>query len=314
MNKTIDTFTPVNQPEYSNHFWNFIMGEEGHRQYLDLGYQGTDAYVLPPHSAEKFSKKLKAESLFRRVATSLYSPDGPSTILAKVNYDSASWVALGEEIPVYNGINDFTTYNLEDYKLAILMQMDASFLHSNRYIFEDYLLDRLVKNFSSAEEDGFINGTGENMPTGILAAEGGAEIGVTSNALTYDDVIKLYFSLKKEYRKNAVWLMNSETALVLRSLKDSSGQPIWNHTNDTIMGKKVYISEYMPNAASGEKPIAFGDFKFFWIVDRSEPSMRILREKFFETGQIGYVAFELLDGKLIRPEAIKVMQMTNTVA
>lgn len=39
-------------------------------------------------------------------------------------------------------------------------------------------------------------------------------------------------------------------------------------------------------------------------------TIRTLRERFFETDQIGYLAFELLDGKLIRPEAIKVMQMT----
>ena len=68
------------------------------------------------------------------------------------------------------------------------------------------------------------NGTGVNMPTGILAETGGADIGMTANALTYDDVIRLYFSAKPEYRRNGVWLMNDETALMLRSLKDNSGQ------------------------------------------------------------------------------------------
>ena len=40
-------------------------------------------------------------------------------------------------------------------------------------------------------------------------------------------------------------------------------------------------------------------------------TVRTLQERFFETDQIGYLAFELLDGKLIRPEAIKVLQMTE---
>ena len=105
-------------------------------------------------------------------------------------------------------------------------------------------------------------------------------------------------------------MMNSKTALAIRSLTDTVGQPLWNHTNDTILGKKVYISEYMPDAISGSKPIAFGDLSFYWIVERAGMTVRTLHERFFETGQVGYLAFELLDGKLIRPEAVKVMQMT----
>ena len=314
MTNTTDTFIPVNQPEYHTHFWNYMIGKEGHESSLNLGLKGTGAYVMPTISADKFDKKLKSESLFRQIATCHYAPHGPSAILAKINTDSANWVAPGEEIGAYDAINDFSTYHLNDHKLAVLMQLDASFLHDNRYTFEAYLTNRLVKDFAQAEEDGFINGTGKDMPTGILAANGGAEIGVSADALAYDDVVKLFFSLKKDYRKNAVWMMNSKTALALRTLKDEAGQPIWNHTNDTILGKKVLISEYMPDAVPGSKPIAVGDFSYYWVVDRTQMTIRTLRERFFETDQIGYLAFELLDGKLIRPEAIKVMQMTDTAA
>ena len=152
------------------------------------------------------------------------------------------------------------------------------------------------------------------MPTGILADEGGAEVGVTTTQLTYDDVVKLFFDLKPEYRKNGIWLMNDETALALRSVKDNSGNYIWNHANDTILGKKVCISEFMPNVESGSKPIAFGDFSYYWIVGRSPVSVRPLVEQFAMVDCVGYLAYEFLDGKLIRPEAIKVMQMTDTAA
>ena len=56
---------------------------------------------------------------------------------------------------------------------------------------------------------------------------------MTTASITYDDVIKLYFSVKNEYRKNAVWMMNDRTALTLRTLKDANGNYIWNHSNDT---------------------------------------------------------------------------------
>ena len=40
-------------------------------------------------------------------------------------------------------------------------------------------------------------------------------------------------------------------------------------------------------------------------------SIRTLLEKFVLYDQIGYLAFEFLDGKLVRNEAIKVIQMAD---
>jgi HK97 family phage major capsid protein len=62
---------------------------------------------------------------------------------------------------------------------------------------------------------------------------------------------KLYFSVKPEYRKNGVWLMNDETALALRTLKDSAGNYLWRDSDDTILGKPVVMNSAMPSAAAG---------------------------------------------------------------
>ena len=75
-------------------------------------------------------------------------------------------------------------------------------------------------------------------------------------------MISLYFSVDKEYRRNGIWLMNDKTALALRKLKDIDGNYLWNQTNDTILGKQVIISEYMPDIETGTKPIAFDDFSY----------------------------------------------------
>ena len=147
------------------------------------------------------------------------------------------------------------------------------------------------------------------MPTGILS-ENGATVGVTASGISFDDVIRLYFSVEKQYRGNSAWLMNDETALALRLLKDANGNSLGNHANNTILGKPVYIDNHMPSAGAGAKPIAFGDFSFYWIVEREPFTVRVLKEKFFEAGQIGYLAYEFLDGKLIQPEAVKVLQIT----
>lgn len=67
----------------------------------------------------------------------------------------------------------------------------------------------------------------------------------------------------------------------------------------------------MPAIDIGTKPIAFGDFSYYWVVGRKLVSVKTLLEKFVLYDQIGYLAFEFLDGKLVRNEAIKVIQMAD---
>ena len=121
------------------------------------------------------------------------------------------------------------------------------------------------------------------------------------------NLIKTIISVKPEYRKNAVWMMNDTTAIALRKLKDADGNYLWNQANDTILGKTVVISNDMPDADSGKKPILFGDLSYYWIIDRSPVSMKVLQELFAAKNQVGYLCNEYLDARLIRSEAVKVI-------
>lgn len=73
----------------------------------------------------------------------------------------------------------------------------------------------------------------------------------------------------------------------------------------------MYISNYMSGEAAGAKPIAFGDFSYYWIIDRMLFTMQRLNELLIAKGQIDYLGYEYLDAKLIRPDAVHVMQITD---
>ena len=310
--KTYSEMLPyIEGRDYENHFWNAMRGKPGHKEFIAKGAESvTGAFTLTPKGQDKYMTAIKQESLFRNLATDIQVYDHDYRIKTVNSEDVAVWVPEGGTIPLSDGMGDFGDITLASHMLAVFLKLEDTLVCDPFFKIEDYLVKRLAKNFGRAEDNGFINGTGENMPTGILAETGGAEVGVTATSLTYDDVIRLYFSVKPEYRRNGVWLMNDETAFALRTLKDDAGQPIWNQSNDTILGKRVYISEFMPGAESGSKPIAFGDFSYYWIVRRRPVSVRTLTEQFAMVECVGYLAYEFLDGKLIRPEAIKVMQMT----
>lgn len=297
-------------PEYDVQFWNAMRGYSGNEDVLSKGrIIATNSYALPVSATDKIANALMKESVFRNLATVIKAYNTGYLIKTKDCIDVAQFVPENTEIPVKDGKTDFDEKSIESYKLASFVKLDGAFVKDAAFSIENYLTERFAKNFGRAEDNAFINGTGNEEPTGILHGTEGADVGVTTAAITYDDVIKLYFSVKNEYRKNAVWMMNDRTALTLRTLKDANGNYIWNHSNDTILGKKVVISEFMPDAENGNKPIAFGDFSYYWIVDRKATSIRTLVELFAELGQIGYLAYKFLDAKLIRKESIKVIQM-----
>lgn len=130
-----------------------------------------------------------------------------------------------------------------------------------------------------------------------------------ANAVSHDDIIKLYFSLKEEYRKNAVFLMNDETAMHLRTLKDNNGNYLWRSSDDTILGRPVITSQFMPSHSPSAKAVLFGDLSYYWIFERQPLTLKLHREIYAVQGQLRITAYERLDGRLVKPEAVKVLQM-----
>lgn len=86
---------------------------------------------------------------------------------------------------------------------------------------EKYLTNEFARRFGRSEEQFFINGTGVNEPTGLLiTAETGHYID-TSDSLSYDDIISLFFAAKPEFRKNGVLL---ESGRIDHSESDRNSQ------------------------------------------------------------------------------------------
>ena len=127
-----------------------------------------------------------------------------------------------------------------------------------------------------------------------------------------DELMDLYYSLKSPYRKKSVWVLNDSTIKAIRKLKDNNGQYLWQPSltagaPDMILGRPIKTSAYMPAIAAGAKTIAFGDFSYYWIADRQGRSFKRLNELFAATGQVGFLASQRVDGKMILAEAVKVL-------
>jgi HK97 family phage major capsid protein len=264
------------------------------------GYGGNP--VSTPY-ADALNAQAARYNIFRNLGTVLYT-NGTSTIHGVSPAGDAAYIDESDPYPDDSAAGFM--FPLKYHKVGKISTLSSEMVADSGYDVESALAHEFGRAFGRAEEKGCLIGDGGTMPLGILNS---AEIGVETVALTFEDVTNLFFSLSAEYRRNAVWVMSDKTALTLRSLKDASGTPLWNQASETILGKPVYTSEFMPDIAPGAKVIAFGDLSYYWLVFRDQPIMRTLREKYAAKGRIGYICAERFDGRLTKTDAVKTLHM-----
>lgn len=263
-----------------------------------------DGYLIPGLDEDKFHQAMEKDCLFRKYASKMKveRPDG--TLIAVASSGAAEITAVGQLYPTDG--DTFKRMSFHSYKIASLCKLSQHFMNDIKFDLHTYLMREFARRFARAEERVLLTGTGEEEPLGLLNTADTVSTAEAGN-ISFDDVVMLYFSLAAEYRKNAVWVMSDETVFTLRMLKGQDGRPFWKHNEDTLFGKPVVISPYMPAIASGAKPVLFGDLSYYWLLQRQELTVKPLFELFAGEGQIGYAAYEGLDGKLIREEAVRTL-------
>ena len=308
--------------EYRKNFWDAMRSKFPNPAVVNALQVGTETeggYLVPDEFERTLVEALEEENFFRRIATVIHSNSGDRKIPVVASKGSAAWI---DEEGTYGESDDaFGQISLGAYKLGTLIKVSEELLNDSAFPLEPYITREFARRIGTKEEEAFFTGDGAGKPTGILAATGGADVGVTTTgaSITADDVIDLYYSLRVPYRKKAKWIMNDATVNALRKLKDTTGQYLWEPslvagTPNKILGCEDITSPFMPGIAAGEKSIAFGDFSYYWIADRTGRTFKRLNELYAATGQVGFIGNQRVDGKLILPEAIKVLKLKGTAA
>ena len=306
---------------YKKNIWNAMRRKQMTPEMVNALQIGTDSeggYLVPDEYEKTLVEALEEENIFRKLAHVISTSSGDRKIPVVASKGSASWV--DEEGTIPDSDDAFNQVSIGAYKLGTLIKVSNELLNDSVFNLESYISKEFARRIGSKEEDAFFNGNGTGKPVGIFNATGGAEVGVTAasaTAITADEIIDLFYSLKAPYRKNAVWILNDSTIKAIRKLKDNNGNYLWQPSltagaPDTILGRPVYTSSYVPTIAAGAKTIAFGDFSYYWIADRAGRNFKKLTELYAANDQTGFVATQRVDGKLILPEAIKVLKMKAT--
>lgn len=286
------------------------------RDALEEGTAAEGGYLVPTTMDKKIVDQLADENVIRPLATTITTKNGDHKIPVVSSHGAADWT---DEEAAYNDSDDaFTQVSLSAYKLTRLVKVSEELLADSAFDIEAYLVSEFARSFGAAEETAFATGNGTGKPTGLTNASAGATLGVTTSsptAIAADEIIDLYHALRVPYRRKAVWLMNDAIVKAIRKLKDLDGQYLWqpglkDGQPDTLLNRPVYnVTSMESTVAAGKIVMLFGDLKYYWIADRGGRTFRRLNELYAATGQVGFIANQRVDGKLILREAVQMMKM-----
>ena len=297
---------------YKQDFGLLLRGKRLVHNVLEEGVDANGGYLCPEEFERQIITGLDEFNVMRKLCK-IITTDNERKIPVAATHSVANWTA--ENAAYTESDPTFNQKNIDAYKLTDLVKVSVELLDDSMFDLEDYIAKEFARAFGIVEETAFCVGTGSGQPTGLFTANG-ADVGVTAagaTAITADELISLVYALKSPYRKNAKFLMNDATVAAIRKLKDGNGNYLWQPAltagqPDKLMGYELYTSPYVPTLAAGAYTVAFGDFNSYWIADRRGRTVQRLNELYSTNGQVGFVATERVDGKIILPEGIKLIK------
>ncbi len=284
---------------------------------LSVSVNTAGGYLVPPNWLAELQKNLVQFSPMRSVARVTTTGAPVVTLPKRTQNLSAYWVgeteARTETAPVYG------SQSIAMHELACFVDVSNQLLEDSMFNLEQELMRDFAEEFGRAEGDAFLNGTGANVPAGLIKNTdvSAVEKGLT---ITADDLIDLFHNLPAPYAQNASWIMNRQTIGLIRKMKTTTGEYLW-HDNvgaeaslpfgnaPSILGRPVIEMPDMPNVADGAIPIAFGDFNTgFRIFDRV--SLAMIRDPYTvaTTGQVRFHARRRVGGGVVKPESMRFLK------
>lgn len=286
-----------------------------------LQVTGGTTVPLPTSFIGQLYKFLVDTSSIRQANPSVFTTgSGENLVVPRSTAEGqAVWTAEGAALTASDPT--ISTVTLGAYKVGKIIQISSELLADEGFDVVGFLAESAGRNIGIAVDTAYVLGTGTTQPTGFVgaatvgftAANGvGSLVGLpTGGVATGADVlIELYHSVIPQYRARGSFIMNDSTIKVVRKLKDSTGQYIWQPAlvagqPDTVLGRPVYADPNMAAIGTSTKPIAFGDFGGYFIRDVSPIRFERSDDFAFSTDLISFRALYRTDGKLGDTNAVK---------
>ena len=308
----------VGSDEYRNAFnkymrygSNALVGEEART--LTEGTDSEGGYLTETILERRLVEGLADNNIMRSISTVVNTTsDRNISVLDTVG--DAAWLAeSGTYAPVDTS---FSQVSLGAYKASTLMLISEELLQDSVFDLTTFVSQIFSRRLGELEEAAMIAGTGSGQPTGAVNGASTGHTLATINTWTADDLLDFQYSLKRQYRRNGSFIFNDASIKDIRKLQDANDHWIWQPSMrdgepDRLLGNPIYSSYDMavPSDDPSSKCGLFGDFRMaYYIADRGATSFQRLNELYaVSAGAVGFRAYRRVDGKVVLPEAMKVL-------
>lgn len=297
--------------EHKRSFLQMVRSRDGELalRNMNLGTNADGGYTVPTVLLRTVVAALTNANIMRQLGTVITTTSTTNIPLAGAK---PTFALIAENGAYPETDAKFGIKTMGAYKVGGVIKASEELLNDSGIDIESYITNLMALGIAEFEEDKFINGTGSSDFTGIGAATVGKTTAAAA-ALTADEVIDMFYSIRAVYRPKASWVVGDGFEKAVRKLKDSNGNYLWQPsltggTPNTLLGRPVNVSANVSDLGTGNKIAYFGDMSYFQIADRGGMTMLRLNELYRGTGQIGFQVSKRGDSKIILDEAIKVMK------
>ena len=207
---------------------------------------------------------------------------------------------------------NFETVMLGAEKYTNLVVLSEEVINDNDYNLEKEMQDQLVEAFALTMDELIVKGDGT-----VEGLEGFTANKVTQSAsgvITADEIIDLFFKLPIQYRKNACWVINDDTAKALTKLRDAQDRPmlIESYNEDVfgstykLLGRPVIVNNNVDglDAGSSKKAIFIVNLDQAMVVGlRKNLTIQKSNEALFLQDGVAIKANTRLDAKMLNEDA-----------
>lgn len=217
-----------------------------------------------------------------------------------------------EFTPLASSSGSFATVELTGFLAGALTKVSRSLINNVNFDVVGFVVDEMAYAIKRFIEHELLIGTSGKV-TGLSTLTNSVTAG-SATALALNDVIALHDAIKDDFQQNAIWIMSPATRTALRELKSNTGYPLLNDDVSTpfgtsLLGKPVYVSDNMPDIATGVKAIYYGDMHGLATKFNEEINIEVLRERYADEHAIGVIGWFEFDSKVIDEQQIAVLQM-----
>lgn len=260
-------------------------------------------YVVLEDFRLQFIQALENATHIRERAT-VISTSNATVGFPTFDYEGdAEWTAESGEIAEEEFTDLLGKKTFRPSKLARIFRLPIELSEDAAVDIETMLINHFARRFGVIQENAFINGDGVEKPYGLLNAPNMNVVNITAadfdgaaqdDEIVTDALVDMIYAIRAVYRGDGAWLLNRQMIRKVRKLRDDNGQFLWQMglqpgEPNVILSYPCTESEFMPfGTTPADVAGIFGDFSYYWIVDRVDLMVQRLIEKYAEFDQVGF--------------------------